>query len=550
MSRQAAAARLSLLAACVWLTLAPAHAARPNVLFLSVDDMNDWVGALGYAPARTPNIDRLAARGALFANAHAPSPKCNPSRTAILSGLRPSTSGIYGNGEWWKPNLPKVVMLPRYFKDNGYYAAGGGKVFHHTPGFNPPDSWDEYFDLQDDLKSAGFLVPYRRPNHLTSFDWGPLDRADMEMGDGATVRWAEEFLARKHERPFFLAVGLFQPHLPFYAPRAQYDAVGPDEAPVPPDKPGDLDDVPPAGRRMAAFRTNDLELILEHGDLDDVVRAYTACIRHADALIGRLLDALDAGAYAQNTIVVFWSDHGYHFGEKHHFAKNTLWERSSRVPLAIVAPGVTRPQTVSTRPVSLLNLYPTLLDLCGPAAPGGSRGRQPAAVARGPQAGMGASGRDDLRARKPCRSLGALPLYPLRRRRRGTVRPRARPRRMDESRRRPRVCRGHRAARTAAARRQRAGGAAQKRLRVRLPKLFLAAQAQGRQALSGRRRRQGRTARRATGPLPATLPRLSSGAGLNRFDRPERAGSALFFSLSKGNKNTTCCISRKNYSKI
>ena len=365
MSRQAAAARLPLLAACVWLTVAPAHAARPNVLFLSVDDMNDWVGALGYAPARTPNIDRLAARGALFANAHAPSPKCNPSRTAILSGLRPSTSGIYGNGEWWKPNLPKVVMLPRYFKDNGYYAAGGGKVFHHTPGFNPPDSWDEYFDLQDDLKSAGFLVPYRRPNHLTSFDWGPLDRADMEMGDGATVRWAEEFLARKHERPFFLAVGLFQPHLPFYAPRAQYDAVGPDEAPVPPDKPGDLDDVPPAGRRMAAFRTNDLELILEHGDLDDVVRAYTACIRHADALIGRLLDALDAGAYAQNTIVVFWSDHGYHFGEKHHFAKNTLWERSSRVPLAIVAPGVTRPQTVSTRPVSLLNLYPTLLDLCG-----------------------------------------------------------------------------------------------------------------------------------------------------------------------------------------
>ena len=365
MSRQAAAARLPLLAACVWLTAAPAHAARPNVLFLSVDDMNDWVGALGYAPARTPNIDRLAARGALFANAHAPSPKCNPSRTAILSGLRPSTSGIYGNGEWWKPNLPKVVMLPRYFKDNGYYAAGGGKVFHHTPGFNPPDSWDEYFDLQDDLKSAGFLVPYRRPNHLTSFDWGPLDRADMEMGDGATVRWAEEFLARKHERPFFLAVGLFQPHLPFYAPRAQYDAVGPDEAPVPPDKPGDLDDVPPAGRRMAAFRTNDLELILEHGDLDDVVRAYTACIRHADALIGRLLDALDAGAYAQNTIVVFWSDHGYHFGEKHHFAKNTLWERSSRVPLAIVAPGVTRPQTVSTRPVSLLNLYPTLLDLCG-----------------------------------------------------------------------------------------------------------------------------------------------------------------------------------------
>ena len=365
MRRNIATARLLTAAACLWLAAGPARADRPNVLFLSVDDMNDWVGALGHEPARTPHIDRLAARGTLFANAHAPSPKCNPSRTAILSGLRPSTTGIYGNGEWWKPNLPEAVMLPRYFKDNGYYAAGGGKVFHHTAGFNPPDSWDEYFDLVGDLKTSGFLVPYRRPDHIASFDWGPLDRADMEMGDGAMVRWAEEFLARKHERPFFLAAGLFQPHLPLYAPRARYDAVGPGEAPVPLDKPGDLDDVPPAGRKMAAYRTNDLELIVEHGDLDEVVRAYTACIRHADALIGRLLDALDRSAYAENTIIVFWSDHGYHFGEKHHFAKNTLWERSTRVPLAVVAPGVTRPKTVSTRPVSLLDLYPTLLDLSG-----------------------------------------------------------------------------------------------------------------------------------------------------------------------------------------
>lgn len=366
MRRRAAAKRTAAAAAvCLCLAAAPARAERPNVLFLSVDDMNDWVGALGWEPARTPNIDRLAARGTLFVNAYAPSPKCNPSRTAILSGLRPSTTGIYGNGEWWKPNLPEVVMLPRYFKDNGYYTAGGGKVFHHTPGFNPPDSWDEYFDLRDDLKTSGFLVPYRRPDHIASFDWGPLDRSDMQMGDGATVRWAEGFLARKHEQPFFLAAGLFQPHLPFYAPRARYDAVGPDEAPVPPDKPGDLDDVPQAGRKMAAYRTNDLELIVEHGDLDDVVRAYTACIRHADALVGRLLDALDRSAYAGNTIIVFWSDHGYHFGEKHHFAKNTLWERSSRVPLAIVAPGTAKPRTVSRRPVSLLDLYPTLLDLSG-----------------------------------------------------------------------------------------------------------------------------------------------------------------------------------------
>ena len=336
----------------------------PNVLFLSVDDMNDWVGALGHKTARTPHIDRLAARGTLFTNAHAPSPKCNPSRAAILSGLRPSSTGIYANSEWWKPNFPDLVMLPRYFKDNGYLAAGGGKVFHHTPGFNPPDSWDEYFDLVDDLKTEGFLIQYRRPDHLTSFDWGPLDRSVMELGDGATVRWAEEFLSRDHGQPFFLAVGLFQPHLPFYAPKAIYDAIGPGEAPVPIDKPGDLDDVPESGRKMAKFRIADLELILEHGDMEEVVRSYTACIRHADALVGRILDALDASRYADNTIIMFWSDHGYHFGEKHHLTKNTLWERSSHVPLAIIAPGLTQPGSVSSRPVSLLNLYPTLVDLC------------------------------------------------------------------------------------------------------------------------------------------------------------------------------------------
>lgn len=339
--------------------------AAPNVLFISVDDMNDWVGALGHATAQTPNIDRLAARGTLFNNAHAPSPKCNPSRTAILSGLRPSTTGVYGNSEWWKPNSPEMVTLPRYFKDNGYYAAGSGKVFHHTPGFNPPDSWDEYSDLVFDLKTEGYLISYRRADHISSFDWGPLDQTDMEFGDGATVRWAEEFLGRDHERPFFMAVGLFQPHLPFYAPKDRYDAVRRGEAAVPMDKPGDLDDVPEAGREMSRYRTNDLELIVEHGDLDEMVRAYMACIRHADALIGRVIDALDAGPYAKNTIVVLWSDHGYHFGEKHHFAKNTLWERSSHVPLVIVAPGVTAANSVTRRPVSLIDLYPTLVDLAG-----------------------------------------------------------------------------------------------------------------------------------------------------------------------------------------
>lgn len=370
--------KASVAAAAAWLSMslccAVSQPEKPNVLFLSVDDMNDWVGALGYEAAQTPNIDRLAARGVLFTNAHAPSPKCNPSRTAILSGLRPSSTGIYRNGEWWRPNYPEMVTLPRFFKDRGYYSAGGGKVFHHTAGFNPPDSWDEYLDLVDDLKAENFLIPYRQPRHIPSFDWGPLDKTDLEMGDGATVRWAEEFLARDHQEAFFLAVGLFQPHLPFYAPKETYDSVGPGEAPVPLDIPGDLDDVPEPGRQMAASRVADLDLIVEKDALGDVVRSYTACIRHADTLVGRVLDALDASRYARNTIIVFWSDHGYHFGEKHHFAKDTLWERSSHVPLAVVAPGLTEPGSECSRPVSLLNLFPTLADLCGLPAPPGLEG--------------------------------------------------------------------------------------------------------------------------------------------------------------------------------
>ncbi len=353
----------------LWIALvgsfAVAGADRPNVLFISVDDMNDWVGALGYPGVETPNIDRLARKGLLFTNAHAPSPKCNPSRTAILSGLGPATTGIYDNSEWWKPNYPEMVTLPRYFKEHGYYVAGGGKVFHHMPGFNPPESWNEYFQLVTDLRSSGFLIPFRQPRHRTSFDWGPVDKDDFEMGDGHTVRWAVEFLKRKHSRPFFLAVGLFQPHLPFYAPRHYFARYPLGSVRVPLDKPGDLDDVPAAGRKMARFRTDDLELIQKHHGMPHIVQSYLACISHADSLVGVLMDALEAAGCADHTIIVFWSDHGYHFGEKHHFAKNTLWERSSHVPFIWVVPGVTRRGTRSSRPVSLIDIYPTLIELCG-----------------------------------------------------------------------------------------------------------------------------------------------------------------------------------------
>lgn len=352
----------------------------PNVLFISVDDMNDWVGCLGSDRVPIPNIDALAQRGLLFSNAHAPSPKCAPSRAAILTGRRASTTGLYSNSHWWRPAYPDLVTLPHFFKQHGYYSAGGGKIHHHTDGFNPPDQWDEYFDL---IKDQDLIVDYfknrgenrrfftdkmpRHPNN--SLDWGPMEVDDLEMGDGHTVRWASEFLSREHEKPFFLAVGLFQPHLPFYAPKKYFDALPLETIDLPINKPGDLDDIPEGGQKMAASRREDLRMIEEYDDLRHCIQSYLAGIAHADALLGKLMEAFDGSIYRNNTIIVFWSDHGYAFGEKDHFAKDTLWERSTHIPLIMIAPGVTTPGSKTSNPVDLTCLYPTLTALCGLDSP-------------------------------------------------------------------------------------------------------------------------------------------------------------------------------------
>ena len=348
---------------------------RPNVLMIIVDDMNDWVGCLGSDRVPTPHIDALAKRGMLFTNAHAPSPKCAPSRAAVLTGQRASTSGLYSNSHWWRPAYPDLVTLPHYFKNHGYTVAGGGKVHHHTDGFNPPDQWDEYFDL---ISDRNLVVDYfdsrgedrrfftekmpRHPNN--SLDWGPMEVGDMEMGDGHTVQWATNFLARKQDKPFFLAVGLFQPHLPFYAPKKYFDRLPLENVQLPINKTGDLDDIPSGGQTMAALRREDLRMIEQYDDLRRCMQSYLAGIAHADSLVGILMDGFDKSAYRDNTIVVLWSDHGYAFGEKDHFAKNTLWERSTHVPLIMAVPGMTTPGSRSNRAVDLTCLYPTLTRLC------------------------------------------------------------------------------------------------------------------------------------------------------------------------------------------
>lgn len=388
---------------------------RPNVLLICLDDMNDWVGHLGgYGGAvHTPHIDRLAAEGVAFTNAHCDAPVCNPSRTAVFTGLRPSTTGVYDNGHWWRPHLPGAVTLPEHFKAHGYRVEGGGKVLHHTLGFNPPGLWDLFFPRVSDnpwhyrFRRPGEEEPVpgvhwpegfplnglesvrrgdRPPANYREFDWGPLDRSDAEMGDAKAVEWASKVLRAEHTRPFLLAVGIFRPHMPWYVPRRHFDLYPMDKIVLPRAPPDDLEDVPPAGRKLVAARTRDFDLIVSSGQYRRAVGAYLASISFADALVGLLLDALREGPNAEDTVVLLWSDHGWHLGEKRHWHKMTLWERATRVPLVCVAPGVTRGGGRSSRPVNLVDIYPTLVELCGLPAPKGLDGESLVPLLRDPRA--------------------------------------------------------------------------------------------------------------------------------------------------------------------
>jgi arylsulfatase A-like enzyme len=365
------------------LAAAPAFAAakRPNVLFLSVDDMNDWVGCLGgYPGVKTPNIDKLARRGVLFRNAHASSPLCNPSRTALFTGLRASTTGIYNNEHWWRPALPDVVTMPQYFRNNGYHAAGAGKVFHHNAGYNPPDQWDE-FQLQE------FDDPwYRRPewypwnkkvpappghpfnglnNFQGEFDWGVLPKPEAAYGDMKAVEFGRRFLEKKHDKPFFLAVGLWHPHIPLFAPQSYFDMYPEKDVRIPIAPEDDLDDVPAVGKELAAVRKEEYDRIVAEGKWREAVRAYLASISFADAMVGQMIEALDNSEYRDNTILVFWSDNGWHLGEKQHWHKSTLWQRATHVPLIFAGPGLQSTGQDRNQPVTLLDLYPTMIEMCG-----------------------------------------------------------------------------------------------------------------------------------------------------------------------------------------
>jgi arylsulfatase A-like enzyme len=370
---------------------------KPNVLFLAVDDLNDWVGVLGGHPqAKTPNIDRLARQGVLFEQAYCEAPLCNPSRTAIMTGLRSTTTKIHGNASSWfrdNPDFADWVTLPQYFREHGYMAWTGGKIFHLPSGkFSDPISWDRQYSVvmgtpfpPDEKRFPhGMHDEFSNPIVARLTDWMPLDVPDEETNDWLTAQRAADFLQKDHDKPFFLACGIMRPHLRWYAPQKYFDMHPLEDIQLPPYLENDLNDVPQKGRDMA-LAGDTFDIIKKHGQWKKAVQGYLAATSFADACIGVVLDSLEKSNYLENTVVVLWGDHGFHIGEKRHFSKSALWDESTNTPLIIKAPGVSTPNTRSKRTVSLVDLYPTLIELAGLPARDDLDGRSIAPLVRNPQ---------------------------------------------------------------------------------------------------------------------------------------------------------------------
>jgi arylsulfatase A-like enzyme len=358
------------------LALIKAAAPKRNVLFIAIDDMNDWIGCLkGHPNTITPNLDRLASHSLNFTSAHCAAPLCNPARAAILTGRRPSSTGVYTNGQSYHGSkvLANVVTLNQHFKDNGYLTLGCGKIYHNTLGaFADNNGWDDYGKPEDAYELSG-PKPLAGAAANAHFDWGPTKTGDEAMLDYKTADWISRHLQSKHDKPMFLACGFAKPHLPWYVPRKYFDMHPLDSVELPIVKEDDLDDVPPIGQKFA-HAGGDHARVTKAGAWKKGVQAYLAAITFSDAMVGRVLRALEDGPHAHNTTIVLWSDHGWHLGEKLHWRKFTLWERATRNILMVNAPGVTKAGTVCDRTVSMMDIYPTLMDLAGMKAPGTQEG--------------------------------------------------------------------------------------------------------------------------------------------------------------------------------
>jgi arylsulfatase A-like enzyme len=296
--------------------------AKPNILFIAVDDLRDWVHYLGHEQAKTPNMDRLAARCVTFTHSYCAAPVCNPSRAALMSGQRPSTTGVYANGIDWRKHV-KVTTLNEHFRANGYYVCGAGKIYHGS--YPREEDWDDYFhareaDADDDdgaakgkRKKKDKFTSDATSDGVGGIRFKPINARDEEMGDYASVSYALEQLNRSHDKPLFLACGMHKPHMGWDVPQKYYDMFPLDKIQLPKVLETDLDDIPPAGKEMAKA-DKDHANILASGRWKDAVQGYLAAIAFCDAMIGRLIDGFDKSPYKDNTIIILWSDHGWHLG--------------------------------------------------------------------------------------------------------------------------------------------------------------------------------------------------------------------------------------------
>lgn len=340
---------------------------KPNILFIAIDDQNDWFGCLeGHPQVQTPHIDRLASRGTLFRNAHCQSPLCNSSRTSLMTGLRPTTTGIYGLSPWFRnvKEFADVVSLPQYLSRHGYRTYSTGKIYH---GGNGRKKTDREFDELGPAAGVGVWPESKlvdTPAKHKLVDWGVFPHKDEDKGDWKVASWAVEQLDKKPTEPFFLSCGFFLPHVPCYATQKWFDLYPEETLQLPPYLAGDRDDTPRFSWYLHwKLPEPRLKFLEDEGQWKNLVRSYLACTSFVDSQVGRVLEALDRNGLRENTIVVLWSDHGWHLGEKAITGKNTLWDRSTRVPLIFAGPGVSG-SAVCSKPAELLDMYPTLLELC------------------------------------------------------------------------------------------------------------------------------------------------------------------------------------------
>ena len=338
---------------------------KPNILLIAVDDLNDWIGVMGGHPqAKTPNMDRLASRGVLFNNAQCQSPVCNPSRASLMTSLYPSTSGIY----FLNPDIADSpvasanTLMPKRFQNEGYTVFGGGKLLHNGAGINErhiPNYAGQFggFGPMPEEKISTF------PGHPL-WDWGVYPENDSEMPDYKIATWAENKLKENMENPFWMGVGFYRPHVPQFAPQKWFDMYPIDSIQLPKIIVDDLNDISPYGVDITRLEhvSPTHEWVLENDQWKPLVQSYLACVSFVDEQVGRVLTALDNGDYGDNTYVVLFSDHGFHLGEKERYAKRSLWEDGAKVPLIVMGPGIPQGK-ICNKPVQLLDIYPTLLEL-------------------------------------------------------------------------------------------------------------------------------------------------------------------------------------------